>query len=373
MYEVMAGAALGTWSPSRCSRRWPRDGRRKETGLGVNAEWRRLVEAAKEARERAYAPYSRFKVGAALLGDERPDLHRLQRGECGRTAPGWCAERTAVGAAIAGGERSFTAIAVVADTGGPCAPCGICRQVLAEFGQEIAVLWRISDGDVEVRRRARALARISGRRRSRRRELNGMPTGKGSEEKAFDSGFCAVVAGPNVGKSTLLNRVIGQKVTIVSDKPQTTRNKIQCVWTTENAQIIFLDTPGIHKPHDRLGERMVETAQEALDEVDVVLFMVDGAAGPDRATGEVADGLARVSSPVLLVVNKMDLVRRGERRAGGRTLFGAGFLRGHASHFGRDGRGDGGAARSAHPAAARGAQVLSGRLDQRSSGAVRRR
>ncbi|MBO2520642.1 MAG: GTPase Era [Clostridia bacterium] len=140
-----------------------------------------------------------------------------------------------------------------------------------------------------------------------------MPTGKGSEEKAFHSGFCAVVGRPNVGKSTFLNRVIGQKVTIVSDKPQTTRNKIQCVWTTENAQIIFLDTPGIHKPYDRLGEWMVEKALEALDEVDAVLFMVDGEAGPGRGDREVAAILARVSSPVLLVVNKMDLVRRGER------------------------------------------------------------
>jgi len=117
----------------------------------VNAEWRRLVEAAKEARERAYAPYSRFKVGAALLGASGRIYTgcNVENASYGAT---WCAERTAVGAAIAGGERSFTAIAVVADTGGPCAPCGICRQVLAEFGQEIAVIMANLRGDVEVRR-----------------------------------------------------------------------------------------------------------------------------------------------------------------------------------------------------------------------------
>ena len=129
----------------------------------------------------------------------------------------------------------------------------------------------------------------------------------------FRSGFCAIVGRPNVGKSTFLNRVVGQKVTIVSDKPQTTRNKIQCVWTTPQAQIVFLDTPGIHKPFDRLGERMVEAAMEALEEVDAVLMMVDGSKGPGRGDQEVAACLSRVSSEVLLAVNKMDQVPPGKR------------------------------------------------------------
>lgn len=129
----------------------------------------------------------------------------------------------------------------------------------------------------------------------------------------FRSGFCAIVGRPNVGKSTLLNRVVGQKVTIVSDKPQTTRNKIQCVWTTPQAQIVFLDTPGIHRPYDRLGERMVEAALEALEEVDVILMMVDGAGGPGKGDEEVAAQLAQVSSDVLLLINKMDLVPASQR------------------------------------------------------------
>jgi len=126
----------------------------------------------------------------------------------------------------------------------------------------------------------------------------------------FRSGFVAIVGRPNVGKSTLLNTIVGQKVTIVSDKPQTTRNRIQCVWTTEDSQVVFLDTPGFHRPQDLLGEAMVEAALEALEEVDAVLFVVDGPAGPGRGDKIVAETLAKVSTPVLLVVNKLDAAPR---------------------------------------------------------------
>lgn len=129
----------------------------------------------------------------------------------------------------------------------------------------------------------------------------------------FKSGFCAIIGRPNVGKSTLLNRVIGQKVTIVSDKPQTTRNKIQCIWTTDDAQVVFLDTPGMHRPQDRLGQRMMEMAQEALEEVDVILFVVDGAQGAGRGDQLIAERLESVSTPVGLVINKIDLVSTSER------------------------------------------------------------
>lgn len=131
---------------------------------------------------------------------------------------------------------------------------------------------------------------------------------------AFRSGFVAIVGRPNVGKSTFLNAVIGQKVTIVSDKPQTTRNKIQAVWTTGNAQIVFLDTPGMHRPQDRLGESMMRAAEEALEEVDAVLFVVDGAAGPGRGDRKVAERLEGLGTPVVLAVNKVDLLRGDERR-----------------------------------------------------------
>src|SRR5690606_8067730 len=129
----------------------------------------------------------------------------------------------------------------------------------------------------------------------------------------FRSGFCAIVGRPNVGKSTLLNRIVGQKVTIVSDKPQTTRNTIQCVYTTPDAQIVFLDTPGIHRPQDRLGERMVQAAHEALSDVDVVLFVVDGPAGPGKGDRVIAARLGSLSTPVGLVVNKVDMVSEMER------------------------------------------------------------
>lgn len=122
------------------------------------------------------------------------------------------------------------------------------------------------------------------------------------------SGFVAIVGRPNVGKSTLLNRIVGQKIAIMSDKAQTTRNKIQGVYTTEEAQLIFIDTPGIHKPKHRLGDFMVETAYSALREVDAVLFMI--AADDKRGRGDdfIIERLKNVASPVYLIINKIDKV-----------------------------------------------------------------
>ncbi|WP_424685521.1 GTPase Era [Enterococcus sp.] len=122
------------------------------------------------------------------------------------------------------------------------------------------------------------------------------------------SGFVAIVGRPNVGKSTLLNRIVGQKIAIMSDKAQTTRNKIQGVYTTEEAQLIFIDTPGIHKPKHRLGDFMVETAYSALREVDAVLFMI--AADDKRGRGDdfIIERLKHVDSPVYLIINKIDKV-----------------------------------------------------------------
>lgn len=122
------------------------------------------------------------------------------------------------------------------------------------------------------------------------------------------SGFVAIVGRPNVGKSTLLNRIVGQKIAIMSDKAQTTRNKIQGVYTTPEAQLIFIDTPGIHKPRHRLGDFMVETAYSAIREVDAVLFMI--AADQKRGKGDdfIIDRLKDSHSPVYLVINKIDKV-----------------------------------------------------------------
>ncbi|MEF3311709.1 GTPase Era [Paenibacillus sp. GYB004] len=122
------------------------------------------------------------------------------------------------------------------------------------------------------------------------------------------SGFVAIIGRPNVGKSTLLNQVIGQKIAIMSDKAQTTRNKIQGVYTTEGMQIVFLDTPGIHKPKSKLGSYMMKVAENTLDEVDAVLFLVDvvdGLGGGDRF---IIERLKNVQTPVFLVLNKIDQV-----------------------------------------------------------------
>ncbi|WP_028775345.1 GTPase Era [Shimazuella kribbensis] len=124
----------------------------------------------------------------------------------------------------------------------------------------------------------------------------------------FRSGFVALIGRPNVGKSTLMNEAIGQKIAIMSDKPQTTRNQIRGIYTDENGQVIFLDTPGIHKPKSKLGEYLVKTAQNVFTEVDLILFLVDaeeGLGGGDRYIIELLKG---ISTPVYLVVNKIDKV-----------------------------------------------------------------
>ncbi|MBS4949947.1 MAG: GTPase Era [Granulicatella adiacens] len=126
--------------------------------------------------------------------------------------------------------------------------------------------------------------------------------------KPFKSGFVAIVGRPNVGKSTFMNYVLGQKIAIMSDKAQTTRNKIQGVYTKDDAQIVFLDTPGIHKPKHELGEFMVKSAYSALKEVDAVLFMVN--ASEKRGPGDdfIIEKLKGIKTPIFLVLNKIDLV-----------------------------------------------------------------
>ena len=126
--------------------------------------------------------------------------------------------------------------------------------------------------------------------------------------KSFKSGFVAIVGRPNVGKSTFMNYVLGQKIAIMSDKAQTTRNKIQGVYTKDNAQIVFLDTPGIHKPKHELGEFMVKSAYSALKEVDAVLFIVN--VSEKRGPGDdfIIEKLKGIKTPIFLVLNKIDLV-----------------------------------------------------------------
>ena len=129
-------------------------------------------------------------------------------------------------------------------------------------------------------------------------------------DKNFKSGFVAVVGRPNVVKSTLINSLIGQKVLIMSDKPQTTRNKIMCVLTQEDAQILFVDTPGIHKPKHKLGELMVQTAQSTLKEVDVVLMVADGTASFGSGEEYIIEQLRAVRTPVILAINKIDMLSK---------------------------------------------------------------
>ncbi len=131
-------------------------------------------------------------------------------------------------------------------------------------------------------------------------------------KKDYKSGFVTLIGRPNVGKSTLMNHLIGQKIAITSNKPQTTRNRIQTVLTMEEGQIVFVDTPGIHKAKNKLGEYMVNIAERTLNEVDVVLWLVEPSTFIGAGEQHIAKQLKKVSTPVILVINKTDSVKKEE-------------------------------------------------------------
>ena len=130
------------------------------------------------------------------------------------------------------------------------------------------------------------------------------------ENAKFKSGFATLIGRPNVGKSTLMNHLIGQKIAITSNKPQTTRNRIQTVYTSEEGQIIFLDTPGIHKAKNKLGEYMVNVAERTLQEVDVVLWLVEPSDFIGKGEQHIAQQLRKANVPVILIMNKIDTVEK---------------------------------------------------------------
>lgn len=132
------------------------------------------------------------------------------------------------------------------------------------------------------------------------------------EKNQKKSGFVTLVGRPNVGKSTLMNHLIGQKIAITSDKPQTTRNRIQTVYTDERGQIVFLDTPGIHKAKNKLGEYMVDVAEHTLKEVDVILWLVEPTTFIGAGERHIAEQLSNVKTPVILVINKIDTLKKQE-------------------------------------------------------------
>ena len=139
---------------------------------------------------------------------------------------------------------------------------------------------------------------------------------RGIKEESMEtnkkSGFVTLIGRPNVGKSTLMNRLIGQKIAITSNKPQTTRNKIQTVYTCEQGQIVFLDTPGIHKAKNKLGDYMVNVAQHTLSEVDVILWLVEPSTFIGAGERHIIEQLKKTKTPVILVINKTDTVKREE-------------------------------------------------------------
>ncbi|MCI9085442.1 MAG: GTPase Era [Clostridia bacterium] len=126
----------------------------------------------------------------------------------------------------------------------------------------------------------------------------------------FKSGFAAIIGMPNVGKSTLLNTIVGQKIAIISDKPQTTRNKILAIYSNDEEQIIFTDTPGIHKPHNKLGEYMVNVANDSMGDTDVLIFVVDASRKIQEMEREIARNISKTGLPCILVLNKVDVMKK---------------------------------------------------------------
>ena len=131
-------------------------------------------------------------------------------------------------------------------------------------------------------------------------------------ENNFKTGFVTIIGRPNVGKSTLMNHLIGQKIAITSNKPQTTRNRIQTVLTTEEGQVVFVDTPGIHKAKNKLGDYMVKVAKRTLNDVDVIMWLVEPSTFIGAGEEYIIEQLKKTTIPVILVINKIDMVKREE-------------------------------------------------------------
>jgi GTP-binding protein Era len=131
-----------------------------------------------------------------------------------------------------------------------------------------------------------------------------------TDTKNFKSGFISIIGRPNVGKSTLLNTLLGEKISIISDKPQTTRNRILGIVNQPGAQLVFIDTPGIHKPMHKMNEVMVQTALQTHNEVDVILMLVEATAQPGGGDRFILESLTNVKTPVLLLINKVDLIKK---------------------------------------------------------------
>lgn len=141
---------------------------------------------------------------------------------------------------------------------------------------------------------------------------SGITGGAAADGKNVKSGFVTLIGRPNVGKSTLMNRMIGQKIAITSNKPQTTRNRIQTVHTDERGQIVFVDTPGIHKAKNKLGEYMVGAAEKTIGEVDVVCWLVEPTTYIGAGEQHIIERLKKVKAPIILVINKVDTIKKEE-------------------------------------------------------------
>ena len=254
----------------------------------------KLIDLAWKARENAYVPYSHFKVGACIALKDGTFVQgcNIENAAYGSTM---CAERNAVFGAYCKGYRKedIIGLAIVADCSPIASPCGACRQVLSELVDLEMPIFLANKEKVEKHTIGELLPMVF-------------------IGESFKSGFVSIVGRPNVGKSTLLNQILKTKLAIMSDVAQTTRNTIQGIYTDNEAQIIFMDTPGIHKPQDGLGNFMNTTALNSIYGVDMVLFIAPANETIGRGDRFIIERLKEADGPVFLLLNKCDLVSKDE-------------------------------------------------------------
>ena len=259
-------------------------------------EYQDIIERAEKAMGNAYAPYSEYHVGACVRCSDGSYFigANIENASYGATN---CGERSAIFAAYSHGYRKddIVALAIVSDGDRIAAPCGICRQVLSELlNQDTPIVSQQRQGysNQDNKGTAANAVRFGG--------------------PALKSGFVAIIGRPNAGKSTLLNAIIESKISIISPKAQTTRNAIRGILTDEDSQIVFVDTPGIHKPQHSLGEQMNKEAISNMSGVDLIYYIVDGSQEFGAGEEYIIKLIKNTKLPVFLILNKIDQLSRDE-------------------------------------------------------------
>ena len=245
-----------------------------------------MKEKLLELLNNSYSPYSNFRVAAIALMKDGTEFNGVNV-ENASYGGAICAERSAIVSAISAGykKHDFEKMYVMCDNEKIGMSCMICRQVIQEFFEKDKMIIAMNPNGDEIVHTVEELFKMK-------------------------VGFVSIVGRPNAGKSTLINSIIGSKVAIVSDKAHTTRNNIQGIYNDDDSQIIFIDTPGIHKPMHKLGKYMNSQSYYSIEDTNVILFMVDATEKIGKGDKFILEKLKEVDSNVFLVLNKVDRIKK---------------------------------------------------------------